>query len=215
MRAANLNILILAAGLSTRLGVPKPLVRIQGITLLRRALLLSASLAPRGIFAVVPSRCSSYRNEATGIRVLFVPNPKRAEGLAGSVRIGIQRARFAGAILILPVDLYALNIRDLRRLLARWRSMPGLCAAARIGTRGGVPLILPARAFAAAAHLQGDAGFRNLLSSFTPPPTLVDIPAAGLDIDTRQDLQAARLRRQRPRGAALGFLPKRKIAKHV
>lgn len=213
MRAPNLNILILAAGLSTRLGVPKPLVRIQGITLLRRALLLSASLRPRSIFAVVPSRCSSYRNQATGIRVLFVPNPKRAEGLASSVRIGIQRARFAGAIMILPVDLYALNTHDLRRLLARRRSMPGLCAAARIGTRGGVPLILPARAFAAAAHLQGDSGFRDLLSSFTPPPALVDILAAGLDIDTPQDLQAARLWRHRPCGAASGFLPK--IAKHA
>jgi CTP:molybdopterin cytidylyltransferase MocA len=117
--------------------------------------------------------------------------------------------------LILPVDLYALNTRDLRRLLSRWRSMPGLSAAAKIGARGGVPLILPARAFAAAAHLQGDSGFRNLLSCFTPPPALVDIPAAGNDIDTPQDLQAARLSRHRPCRTASGFLPKRKIAKHV
>jgi CTP:molybdopterin cytidylyltransferase MocA len=202
MRAAKLNILILAAGLSTCLGQ-------------RQALLLSASMAPAGIFAVVPSRSSRYRNEAAGIKVRFVPNSKRAEGLASSVRIGIRRSRFAAAILILPVDLYALNSRDLRRLLARWHASPGVCAAARIGARGGVPIILPARTFPAAALLEGDCGFRNFLGSFTPPPELVDIPAAGLDIDTRPDLQSARLRRQRRSEAPSGPLPKRKIAKYV
>jgi CTP:molybdopterin cytidylyltransferase MocA len=63
--------------------------------------------------------------------------------------------------------------------------------------------------------LQGDSGFRDLLLSFTPPPALVDIPAAGLDLDTPQDLRAARLWRHRPCGAPSGILPKRKIAKHV
>jgi molybdenum cofactor cytidylyltransferase len=214
MRAAKLNILILAAGLSTRLGMPKPMARIRGVTLLRRVLVLSASLAPRGIFAVVPSRLSNYRHQAAGISVSFIPNPTRAEGLASSVRIGIRRARFAGAILILPVDLYALDSRDLRRLLARWSAMPGRSAAARIGESGGVPLILPARLFPAAAHLKGDTGFRNLLSHLTPGPALVELPAARLDIDTLQDLRAARLRWRRPYGAASGAVPKRKIAKH-
>ena len=58
------------------------------------------------------------------------------KALAGSVKIGIRRARFASAILILPVDLYALKSRDLHRLLARWCARPGVAAAARIGARG-------------------------------------------------------------------------------
>jgi molybdenum cofactor cytidylyltransferase len=214
MRAPKLNILILAAGLSTRLGQPKPLVRIRGITLLRRALVLSASLSPHRIFAVVPNLFSSYRHQAAGISVCLVSNPKRAEGLATSVRIGIRRARFAAAILILPVDLYALESRDLVRLLARWSATPGRSAATRIGAHGGVPLILPARQFSAAAQLKGDTGLRNLLSQFTPGPALVDLPVAALDIDTLQDLRVARLRWPRPGLASSGAAPKRKIAEH-
>jgi molybdenum cofactor cytidylyltransferase len=216
MRAPKLNILVLAAGLSTRLGTPKPLVRIRGVSLLRRALVLGASLSPHKVFAVVPSRSSSYRQQAAGLSsVCFISNPKRADGLATSVRIGIRRARFAGAILILPVDLYALESRDLVRLLARWSAMPGRSAATQIGAHGGVPLILPARQFPAASQLEGDTGLRNLLSQFTPGPVLVDLPAAALDIDTLQDLRAARLRWRRPCLAALGATPKRKIAKHL
>lgn len=194
MRAAKLNILLLAAGQSRRLGRPKSMVRIQGITLLRRALLLAAALRPRGIFVVVPRRGSTHRHQASGHRVRFVMNTNPAQGLAGSVRLGIRQARYASAILIVPVDMYALSVRDLARLLARWLSHPGQAAAAKIGAHGGVPMILPARYFPAAEQLSGDAGFRGLLRDFRPPPALLDLPAAALDLDTPADLQAARTR---------------------
>ena len=44
-----LKIVLLAAGFSQRLGRPKALVRMHGVSLLRRTLLLAAALAPRGI----------------------------------------------------------------------------------------------------------------------------------------------------------------------
>jgi molybdenum cofactor cytidylyltransferase len=194
-RAPKLNILILAAGYSTRLGAPKALARVHGMSLLRRTLKLSASLAPGRIFVVVPRNCASYQIHARGFSARFLPNLNRAKGLASSVRLGVRRARFASGILVVPVDLPELTSSDLTRLLSRWRASPARLAAARIGSRGGIPLILPARLFAATECLEGDIGLRSLLSGLRASErVLVPLPSAAFDIDTPNELAAARRR---------------------
>jgi molybdenum cofactor cytidylyltransferase len=194
-RAPKLNILILAAGYSTRLGVPKALARVHGLSLLRRTLKVSASLAPGKIFVVVPRHCAGYRVQARGFSARFLPNSDRAEGLASSVRLGVRRARFASGILVVPVDLPELQSSELARLLTCWRARPARLAAARIGRHGGIPLILPARLFAAAESLAGDVGLRSLLGDLPPGQrALVPLPSAAFDIDTASDLAAARRR---------------------
>jgi molybdenum cofactor cytidylyltransferase len=194
-RAPKLNILILAAGYSTRLGAPKALARVHGMSLLRRTLTVSASLAAGKILVVVPRNYASYRVHARGFSARFLPNPDRAQGLASSVRLGVRRGRFASAILIVPVDLAELTSSDLARLLNCWRARPARLAAARIGRYGGIPLILPARLFAAAERLEGDVGLRSLLGGFAASQrALVPLPSAAFDIDTASELAAARRR---------------------
>ena len=59
-------------------------------------------------------RRSRRRARATGSKradstVHFAANPRRAEGLSSSVRRGIAQARYSPALLLLPVDLAALQ----------------------------------------------------------------------------------------------------------
>src|ERR1700676_5408066 len=114
--------LILAAGFSSRLGRPKALVRIRSFSLLRRTLTLVARFAPAKIVVVIPRHAARYRIEARGLKVVFVANPRRADGLSSSVRRGISLARHSPALLLLPVDLATLHPRDVARLISRWRA---------------------------------------------------------------------------------------------
>lgn len=192
-----LRVLILAAGFSSRLGEPKALARVHGISLLRKALQLAAHFKPAGIIAVVPRNAARYQIEARGIDVVFKFNSQRALGLSSSVRCGISAARYSPALLLLPVDLVNLRRRDLKPLISSWLGARRRVTARRIGGQGGAPLILPRRLYPRSVELQGDIGLRNLLSALPPDAVrFVDMPSARLDIDTPRDLQTARRRFQ-------------------
>jgi molybdenum cofactor cytidylyltransferase len=206
-----LQILILAAGFSSRLGRPKALARVRSVSLLRRTLILAARLAPAKIIIVVPRRAARYRIEARRFKVVFAVNPRRADGLSSSVRRGIAQARYSPALLLLPVDLAALRQADLSRLISRWHATRRRVVARFIGARGGmardevlreatphggVPLILPRRLYSRALAVTGDIGLRELINGLPAEErVLVDLPSAALDVDTPQDLRAARRRR--------------------
>jgi molybdenum cofactor cytidylyltransferase len=201
--AVRLQIAILAAGFSRRLGRPKALARIHGRSLLRRTLSVVSRVARSKIVIVVPPQYVRYRRESRGFNVAFSVNPRRAGGLSSSVRRSIEHARYCSGVLLLPVDLAALRVRDLDKLVTRWRGAPRRVIARRIGQdgespKGGVPLILPRWLFGRALEVTGDTGLRDLVNRLPPGQRLlVELPSAAFDIDTSQDLHAAR-RRLRP-----------------
>src|SRR6202451_1739210 len=127
-----LQIVVLAAGFSSRLGRPKALARVHGVSLLRRTLQSAAGIGADRIVVVVPRNAARYRIEALGIKVRWAVNARRAVGLSSSVRRGIAAARYASSILLLPVDLIHLTRRDLFRLVQRWHSAPRRLVARRI-----------------------------------------------------------------------------------
>ena len=197
-----LRIVILCAGFSSRLGQPKALARVRSLSLLRRTLLLAQKFSPSNLIVVVPQRAVRYGIEARRIKATFAANPRRAEGLSSSVRRGITMARHSPALLLLPVDLTALQSRDLARLISRWHASRRCVIATRVGLKdgnpqGGIPLILPRWLYPKALQVTGDAGLRSLVGALPASQRiLVDLPSAAMDVDTRHDLSNARNRRR-------------------
>jgi len=194
-----LQIVVLAAGFSSRLGRPKPLARVHGVSLLRRTLKVASSFAAERIIVVVPRNAVRYRIEARGVNVLWAVNAQRAQGLSSSVRRGIAAARHASAIMLLPADLIHLTNRDLFKLVQRWHSAPRRLIARRIDLSGVTPVILPRWLYARASALAGDVGLRELVAQLPADNRiLVDLPSAIWDIDRPQDLRDSRRRFWRP-----------------
>lgn len=188
---------ILAAGRSRRLGAPKALARVYGLSLLRRTCRLVAAVTKQPPLVIVPPRRAAYRRELRGSKVDFAVNGAAAEGVASSVRLGLRRAVRSAAILFVPVDLAQLSSRDLARLVARWQGSRRRVVARSIGPGGGVPLILPKCHFKAAAAVRGDIGLRNFVAALPAPGALrVHLASAALDVDTPQELRQARRRVQ-------------------
>jgi molybdenum cofactor cytidylyltransferase len=206
--AIRLQIAILAAGFSRRLGRPKALAPIHGQSLLRRTLAVVNRVTGAKVIVVVPPQYVRYRTEARGFSVVFSVNSRRAGGLSSSVRRSIACARCASAVLLLPVDLATLQRRDLDRLVSKWRAAPRRVIARRLPLdgatqQGGVPLILPRWLYARALEVTGDTGLRELVNRLpSEQRVLVDLPSAAFDIDTPEDLQAARHRLRRTSFAA-------------
>jgi CTP:molybdopterin cytidylyltransferase MocA len=126
----------------------------------------------------------------------IVHNADWAEGLASSLKAGLAAVPpGTAALLVLLVDQPNVDSRALLRLVGAWRRHPGAAAAAHYHGSPGVPAILPRRYWRAIRALTGDSGAKSLLLGSRV--TLVAMPEAVLDIDTRAD--AARLGRAGPR----------------
>ena len=198
-----LAIVILAAGLSVRLGQPKALATVHGRNLLTKTLRVLAPFAARKIQVIVPPAAARYRIGISARSATFTINRQRAAGLSRSVRIGIHQSRYCSAVLLLPVDLVDLTGADIARLIARWRGYRRRVAARRIGTGAGTPLILPHWLYPQAANISGAAGLRELMRRLPGPAlALIHMPSAESDVDTPEDLAAARRRRHHPRRRA-------------
>lgn len=196
--AAGLRIVVLSAGYSARLGRSKALSTIRGVTLLRRTVRALGPLAASRIIVVLPPRAARARAELRGHRVDFAVSRHRSRGLSASVKCGLLRARYSAAILFLPVDLACLDRRELTRAIVRWQSSRRSVIARRVGNRAGTPLILPRRLYCRAQRIGGDLGLRDLVNALIPAElTLIDLPSAALDVDTREDLDRARRRLRR------------------
>jgi molybdenum cofactor cytidylyltransferase len=193
------RIVVLAAGFSARLGSPKALSRIRGVTLLRRTVRTLAPLTAGRIIVVVPPRAARARAELRRQRVDFAESRHRSRGLSASVRCGLLRARYSAAVLLLPVDLAWLDRREIARLIGHWRSSRRAVVARRVGARAGTPLILPRRLYPEALRIGGDLGLKELANRLHRDELkLFDLPSAVLDVDTPDDLRRARRRLRAP-----------------
>ena len=195
----NLRIVVLAAGFSSRLGRPKALTPIHGLTLLRRTVGLLAPLAAGSpIIVVIPPRAARYRIGSSRHCVAFVSNARRAAGMSSSVRAGLRRAGPCAAVMLLPVDLVNLESADIAKLIARWRGARRRVVARRVAAGAAAPLILPRWLFALARNLQGEEGLRDMVRRLPRNQVVLEnLPSAERDLDTAQDLLHAR-RRFRP-----------------
>ena len=183
--------ILLAAGGSRRLGVPKQLVRHRALPLLLHAVAAARSALPGAPLIVVVGAQAlrvrlTLRRARCSARV--VTNSHWVEGLATSLQAGLEAApRTSRAALLLLVDQPRVSGAMLGRLLAEWRRRPGIPAAASYDGRAGVPAVLPRRRWRDLRALRGDQGARALLRGCAAL-TLVDMPEAAVDIDTPADL---------------------------
>jgi molybdenum cofactor cytidylyltransferase len=174
--------IILAAGASRRLGRPKQLERLDGLTLLRRAVLAARPCDP--VLVVTGFRAPDMAAELEGTPARAVFNPDWEEGMASSLRAGLSAlpAGSAGA-LFLACDQPAVTEALVARILAAWDGRPVACAYA--GVRG-IPALLPAGDFPRILALRGDRGARALLQG--PGVVVVPFPEGAWDVDRPGDL---------------------------
>jgi molybdenum cofactor cytidylyltransferase len=199
------RVLVLAAGFSARMGKPKALARVRGLSLIARTVRALAPFATVPIIVVVPPRAARLRAELRGQRSILLANTVRSDGLSSSVRRGLRHARYEAAVLLLPVDLPYLERRDIARLIARWRGARRRVAARRSGAEAAGPLILPRRLHPRALGIAGDVGLKTLVRPLPQRDVaLVSLGSAAYDVDTPLDLERARrhARPRSPRGSA-------------
>lgn len=197
-RLAGLWTIVLAAGGARRFGRNKLLLRAGGETLLRRAAHRASWVTGTRCVVILGADAAQLRAQVTGLGARIVVNRGWRQGMAGSLRAGIEALpASARAVLVTLADQYAVDRHDLERLARAWARQPRMAAAADLRGEPGAPAVLPRRYFGRICGLQGDQGARRLLRAAGEAVTRVPLPAAAHDLDAPGDL--ARFRRARDR----------------
>ncbi len=187
---------VLAAGRSERMGVPKPLLDWGGRPLVAHQVAALASISPIDEIVVVIGHASDAVEQAlTSTPARPVPNPDYARGRATSVAVGVRALESGPAgILIASID-QPLTARLVASLIAAWREAPHLIVRPTHGRAPGHPLIFPAE-LRAELESVSDAmsGLRAVVQKDDGRVADVEVPYPEtlLNLNTRDDYEDAR-----------------------
>lgn len=196
------SVVVLAAGGSSRLGMPKQLVRLEGEPLVCRAARLAHESGARSVLAVTGGSREAVEEVLGGARVRLAFNAAWAEGPGTSLRTGIEallsdpsRPRDEPAVLML-CDQPFVTPEHLRALVEHVAHGHPAAASEYGGDGGfGVPAAFAAELLPELLSLNAQQGAKPVLMRHRERLALVPFPAGLVDVDTPADLERLGLSR--------------------
>ncbi len=190
---------LLAAGGSRRLGSPKQLLKVNGVTLVERAArhLVEAGCAP--VLVIIGADAADVRDAVSMLAVQCVENADWERGMGTSIARAVTQlndVRFTGirAALIATCDMPTVTADHLRSLIETSNHGAERVASAYAGPDGGavvgIPAVLPRADWPTLAELDGDQGARGLLRDSRT--LTVSLRHGNFDLDTPDDVAAWR-----------------------
>lgn len=197
-RAPRIGAVILAAGLSTRMGTNKLLTDLGGKTMIRRVAEAASASHAEPVIVVTGHAASTVEGALEGLTVEFANNPDYSKGLSTSLKTGLRTLpeECDGAVILLG-DMPDVDAALVDRMIAAFDPEDGraICLATRHGKRGN-PVLWARRFFPEMLAIEGDVGARNLIGAYDE--LACEIEAASdaplTDIDTPEALAAYRAR---------------------
>lgn len=190
-RAPRVTALVLAAGASSRMGSNKLLADLGGMPMITRA--VSAIRPAVDAMTVVTGRDAPQIEAALGNQpVSFVHNPDYAEGLATSLRRGIESiSDDTDAVLVMLGDMPRVDAAMVGKLVAAFNPAEhrSICIPVHNGQRGN-PVLWGRQHLEALKSLKGDTGARQLFDQYADELVEVAMPddAVLTDVDTPEAL---------------------------
>jgi molybdenum cofactor cytidylyltransferase len=201
LRAPRIAAIVLAAGLSSRMGVNKLLQDWRGQPLLRWTVESALQSDARPVIVVTGHEAAKVQAALRGLDVQFVHNPDYQAGLSSSLKAGLSAAPpSADGALILLGDMPQVSSALINRMIAAFSPADGrsICIATHQHRRGN-PVLWAKSFFPEIEALAGDAGAKSLLGRHEELVCEIDAdPAVLRDIDTPEALAALRAESEAP-----------------
>jgi molybdenum cofactor cytidylyltransferase len=175
--------IVLAAGRSSRMGSPKPLLRVAGRPLLQLTLdgVPQSQLAQ--VVVVLGQEALRVRKEVSFGRARVVVNPDYAQGLSTSIRAGVRAAGTAAGYLFVLGDKPFVSPATYDAILRAWRPHGPQLVIPRYRGQRGNPVLVDGDLVSEMEVLTGDAGFRALFLQHAEETLALDVDDPGILVD--------------------------------
>jgi molybdenum cofactor cytidylyltransferase len=187
-----ISAIVLAAGISKRMGATKQLLGLRGSTLLEHTLNRVRESSVAEIILVLGFAAGQIQQQIFSNGLKLVINQAYQEGMASSLQAGIAAVSpEAEAALIVLGDQPLVRPATLDRLIEHYqRFKPEIVIPTYRGFRGN-PVLLSRTVFPELMRLTGDVGCRAIFGRHAENILKVAVEDAGilLDVDSREDFQ--------------------------
>jgi len=180
--------IVLAAGGSSRLGVPKQLLEFHGENLVRRAAKAALESVCDRVVIVIGNHAQLMRQEIGDLPVSVVENKIWQSGISSSIRAGLEKLSSQGGIVITLCDQPFVTAALLTELISTHCKTRRPIVASTYGTTRGVPAFFAPELFSELASLTKDEGARRIIALHPEKVATVEFPRGAIDIDTTEDL---------------------------
>jgi molybdenum cofactor cytidylyltransferase len=184
---------VLAAGMSRRMGRPKQLLRIHDRTLIEHVVDLALASSLDEIVVVIGAHADAVRDVLADRDIRIILHESFAEGQGTSLGAGIRAlGDDIDAAVILLGDQPDIATRVIDRAVAARRETGASIVMAEYGLDRGHPVLFGCEHFPALMALEGDRGGREIIARHTDDVYVVpaDRESAPPDIDTEDDWRA-------------------------
>jgi molybdenum cofactor cytidylyltransferase len=188
-----IEILILAAGASRRLGQPKQLVKFKGATLINQMTSEAIKAKIGGVTVVTGAHKEAVADEIRDLNAEVYFNEEWQEGIGSSIRNGLrhllQNKPETNAIVITMVDQPFVNAVHLQKLANAYNPSRHMIIASAYAGTFGVPVLVDSFYFDMLLGLKGDEGGKKIFVNYLK--NIVEIPfiEGSIDIDEQSDLK--------------------------
>ena len=191
MNPSSFAAVILAAGRSSRMGRFKPLLQIEGQTLISRTVSIFRQNRIEDIIVVTGHRAPELQAALANESVRIARNELYDRGMFSSVQVGIRHLPpGCAAFFVLPVDVASVQPATVGRLIETFARHPGRVCHPCVGSRRGHPPLIPAGLAKEILEADGQGGLRRVLQRREDVALNVNVvdPGILLDINTPEDL---------------------------
>ena len=186
-------ILLIAAGESKRLGVPKQLLKIGGETLINRVLTILKASIEAPITLVLGSNAREIKDQLVPIPIDVVYNDEWKEGMASSIRVGVMQIQnahpSADGIMIVVCDQPYLQTEQIKGLLVEQYATGLPIVACYYNQILGTPALFHKTVFQELLLLQGDVGAKKIIEKHSEEVAKLHFEKGLVDIDTMEDFE--------------------------
>lgn len=193
MSEVSIGAIILAAGVSQRMGSPKQMLTFKGNSLLRHAVQTSLGSRCRPVVVVLGAHAETLQREISDLPVTSIENHLWAEGMGASIRTGIAALEgvsehLTGTVLML-CDQPFVTSQTLDQLISVYEASPSLAVASEYAGSLGAPALFSQELFAELSALKGPEGAKQILKRHEPDVVRLSVPEAVWDVDTPADYE--------------------------
>jgi molybdenum cofactor cytidylyltransferase len=188
---------ILAAGMSTRMGRPKLIMPLDGKAVVHYVIQASLMSDINEVIVVTGTRSGPIET-SLGMeldkRIRFVTNHRPEDGMSSSMRVGLQAlTQECDGVLFLLGDQPWIDVSTINRLISVFENDPHRIVVPAVHNRRTTPALFPKRLFAELSRVEGDVGGREVLQANLASVLFVEMGQSynDQDIDTPDDFTRA------------------------
>ena len=185
---------VLAAGMSTRMGRPKQTMPLEGEPMLGRVLEVLRQTRVDQTVVVLGPRAGQVQKQVKMTKEKVVINPDPLKGMSESLKLGIRSVEGkADAVLVVLADQPFLMAKTVDRMIEAYHESHALVVVPVYHRQRGNPVLFDRSLYPQIMKIEGDVGAKAVVEENEDKMVAVEVDDEGVltDLDTPLDYERA------------------------